>query len=137
MHMDAARFSPGRWVIVLTRLRAAAHGALLRQHGLRAELAWVWGQRWRGFVAALCCDPGPLRASMRICRPLALNLQARATRSGIEALCPVRGRVASPTTCEAASLRLFLRPQRWVACLMFLAHGLAVRVTSGGHMRMG
>jgi len=34
MHMDAARFSPGRWVIVLTRLRAAAHGALLRQHGL-------------------------------------------------------------------------------------------------------
>src|SRR3954468_15995578 len=55
---------------------------------LRAELAWVWGQRWRGFVPALCCDPGPLRASMRICRPLALDLQVRATRSGIEALSP-------------------------------------------------
>ena len=85
-------------------MRAAAHGALLRQHGLKGKLAWVWGQRWRGFVAALCCDPGPLRASMRICRPLALNLQARATRSGIEASCPVRGRVASPTACEAKEL---------------------------------
>src|SRR6185503_14698745 len=41
---------------------------------------------------------------MRICRPLALNLQARATRSGIEASCPVRGRVSSPTACEAKEL---------------------------------
>jgi hypothetical protein len=56
---------------------------------LRAKLAWVLGQRWRGFVPALCCTPGPLRASMRICRPLALNLQVHATRPAIEALSPV------------------------------------------------
>src|SRR3954452_23330049 len=89
MHMDAARFSPGRWVGCGGEIQGRrALGASSHNGDLRAELAWVWGQRWRGFVPALCCDPGPLRASMRICRPLALDLQVRATRPAIEALSP-------------------------------------------------
>src|SRR3982751_6677040 len=117
MHMDAARFSPGRWVVVEGRFVAAARGETFGNTRLRAELAWGWGQRWRGFVPALCCNPGPLRASMRICRPLALNLQARATRSGIEA-CRQGGRSSSTTACAAASPRFFLPPQPWATCLM-------------------
>src|SRR3954471_2103430 len=88
MHMDAARFSPGRWVGWVDQIGAAARGALLWQRGAESGIGVGLGQRWRGFVPALCCNPGPLRASMRICRPLALNLQARAARSGIEALSP-------------------------------------------------
>jgi hypothetical protein len=76
-------------LIVKTRLGAAAYGALLRQQGPESRIGVGLGQRWRGFVPALCCTPGPLRASMRICRPLALNLQVRATRPAIEALSPV------------------------------------------------
>src|SRR3954470_4484843 len=89
MHMDAARFSPGRWVHCVDQIGGRRARSASADNGeLRAELAWVWGQRWRGLVPALWCNPGPLRASMRICRPLALNLQVRATRSGIEALSP-------------------------------------------------
>src|SRR6188768_3515523 len=75
----------------------------------------------------MCCTPGPLRASMRICRPLALNLQVRATRPESRR-CRQCGRSSNPTAGEAASPQLFLLPQPWATCLMVRAHGRAMRV---------
>ena len=103
MHMDAARFSPGRWVIVGGRYGAAARGALLRAMGPESGIG-VGLRTTRARLRACVVNlPGPLRASMRICRPLARNLQVRATRP--EARRGRQGeRSSRPTACEAIEL---------------------------------
>ena len=126
--MDAARFSPGRWVIVLSRFWAAARGAILWQWGTENGICVVLGTTWAR-LRALRCDVPPARCahpcayavrSLSTCKSVPLAPESRRCRQ-----C---GRSSSPTACAASSSRLFLLPQPWAACLMVRAHGRAMRV---------
>src|SRR4051812_38079058 len=91
MHMDAARFSPGRWVDCVDQIAGRRALRDVRQRELRAELAWGWGNA--GAASCLRCVVTPARCA----HPCAYAVrsrarpQPRATCPGVEALCRTEG----------------------------------------------
>jgi hypothetical protein len=59
MHMDAARFSPGRWFNCLDQIGAAAHGALLRQQGAESGIGVGLGTTLARLRACAVLYPRP------------------------------------------------------------------------------